>query len=159
MNKTILGIVIATAFFAGTILTGTIAFADDDDNKKKNKIKPTLVTSNLLIGQVTCLDSSQHTIEGRLNFDKKATSSVGLLQGGNFHDPVITGNLINFGFSSAKIKENSFEAIAVFSENSLCGGFAPGVITFSGECGPGSTINFATDSGMIGTVTGNIACA
>jgi len=72
---------------------------------------------------------------------------------------VITGNLINFGFSTGKIKENSFEARSVLTENSLCGGFTPAVITFSGECGAGSTVDFATDSGMTGTVTGNIACA
>jgi len=63
-----------------------------------------------------------------------------------------------FGFSTGKFKENNFEARSVLSLDSLCRGFTPAVITFSGECGPDSTVNFATDSGITGTVTGNIAC-
>jgi len=154
MNKTLLlGILVSVTIVSGILISSDMVFA------AKNKTEPTIVITNLLTGQVTCLDSSQHTIEGRLHFDKKITASIGGIQGGNFHDPVISGNLINFGLSSAKITEDSFEAIAVLSEDSLCAGFAPGVITFSGECGPGSTVNFATDSGMIGTVTGTIACA
>ena len=152
MNKTIiLGIFVSVAIVSGILISSDMVFA------AKIKIEPTLVTTNLLTGQVTCLDSSVHTVTGFFSFDKKDTISRGIIQGGQF-DKAGPGSLY-FGFSSGQFNEDSFEARAALTGDDLCAGFIPAVITFSGECGPGSTVNFATDSGIIGTATGNIACA
>ena len=151
MNKTIiLGIFVSVAIVSGILISSDMVFA------AKIKIEPTLVTTNLLTGQVTCLDASQHTVTGSFLFDKKDVRSIGALQGGQF-DQAGPGGL-HFGFSSGQFNEDNFEARAAVLFDDLCGGFFPAVITFSGECGPGSTVNFSTDSGMTGSATGNTAC-
>ncbi len=148
----ILGILVSVAIVSGILISSDMIFA------AKNKIEPTLVIATTLTGTITCLDNSQHMVTGFLSFDKKAVDSISANQGGQFFE-VGTFKTIRFGFSAGQFNENNFEARSVVDFDELCGGFIPGVITFSGDCGPGSTVNFATDSGIIGTATGNIACA
>jgi len=117
----------------------------------------TLIKAHLLTGQVTCLDNSQQNINIQFNLDKKVPSSFGVFPISPYG--IISGQgQIAFGLSTGTIIGNSFEVRGVVDSDSLCAGFTPAVITLTGQCGPGSTVNFATDSGATGTATGNIAC-
>jgi len=111
---------------------------------------PASITSmdGFVQGSITCPPS---TVKNNVNLNLRA-GQVGSLFSLSFQG----GNIVGV-HSLGEFDKNSFTMRSII-EDSGCFAGTPTVAIVSGTCGIGTTVTLTTDTGITGTLVGNVAC-
>jgi len=158
MTKTkLFGVIAVTAAVSALLGVTMIGESEGDDPEPPTAIDVLLI-SGIGTGTLSCSDgSTSPSLKIEMSFKSNAgeggAGSISLnLASGGFTSRIIGPSLIG------DLTQNSFNIKGIISSVKICGDIFPVVVTVSGDCGVGTTINYAAADGTAGSFAGNVAC-
>jgi len=157
MTKTKLFGVIAVTAALSALLGVTMIGESESQQPNLSAAKGVIQISGIGTGTLSCSDgSTSPSLEIEMAFNPNAEGGAGsislTLASGGFTSRIAGPSLIG------DITQNSFNIKGIISSVNICGDISPVVVTVSGDCGVGTTINYAAADGTAGSFAGNVAC-
>jgi len=161
MTKTLLLATIVTAtIVTGILVSSEIVFAQSENSTKNGRPAVAMLSGELSVINLQCPngDEFNNVLGSRFLHDSnslKLSSALNPMRVFNFDSPAIN---IDATTSLATLKNNQFQIEGIVNEDTICGEEIPMVFTLTGTCGFNQAMTFQTNTGIVGTFEGNIAC-
>jgi len=161
MNKTLLLATIVTAtIVTGIMVTSEIVFAQSENSLKNGRPAAAMQSGELSVINLQCPngDEFNNVLGSRFQHDSntpKLSPAINPMRVFNFVSPAKTIEAVT---SLTILKNDQFHIEGIVFDDTICGEVLPMVFTLIGTCGFNQAMTFQTNTGIVGTFEGNIAC-